>query len=148
MKCWNLIRRKTMNNQFFGCSGAGHASGFSRSCRGLFEMTQTSWLTPLKHFLSLLKPTKSNYSHVSRRSQIHSAPPIGDSYAGRDMCAMQWITFQMELFQSKTLYNIVLGLCTLHRQIQTDMAGVLFSPRWHCCLWNEADSKHFLFVPL
>lgn len=41
---------------------------------------------------------------------------------------MQWITFQMELFARNTLCNIVLDLCTLHTQTQTDIACILFSP--------------------
>ena len=34
----------------------------------------------------------------------------------------------MELFARKTLCNIVLVLCTLHTQTQTDIAYILFSP--------------------
>lgn len=34
-------------------------------------------------------------------------------------------------------------------QANTNRHGLHFVfPRWHCCLWNEADSKHFLFVAL
>lgn len=44
------------------------------------------------------------------------------------MCAVQWITFQTELFARKTLCNIMLDLCTLRRQTQTDIACFLFSP--------------------
>lgn len=51
-----------------------------------------------------------------------------DYYARYDMCAMRWITFQIELFARKTLCNIVLDLCTLHTQTQTDIACILFSP--------------------
>lgn len=43
-------------------------------------------------------------------------------------CELRWITFQMELFARKTLCNIVLDLCTLHTQTQTDIACILFSP--------------------
>lgn len=55
-------------------------------------------------------------------------PNQSDFYARHDMCAMRWIAFQMELFARKTLCDIVLDLCTLHTQTQTDIACVLFSP--------------------
>lgn len=61
--------------------------------------------------------------------RLPSVPPNEpDFYARCDMCAMRWITFQMELFARKTLCNIVLDLCTLHTQTQTDTACLLFSP--------------------
>lgn len=60
---------------------------------------------------------------------LPSVPPNQcDFYARHVMCAMRWITFQIELFARKTLCNIVLDLCTLHTQTQTDIACILFSP--------------------
>lgn len=55
-------------------------------------------------------------------------PNQRDPHARRGVCAAQWITFQTELFARKTLCNIMLDLCTLHRQTQTDIACILFSP--------------------
>lgn len=76
-------------------------------------------------FLSFSKKNKLKQTFHPPQSARHFAvdteinhllPHHGDFYACCDMCALQWITFQMELFARKTLYNIVLDLCTLHTQ--------------------------------
>ncbi len=107
-----------------------------------YEWCSCMWITKICCFLILLflKTTINAEElqlcklpqHFTVDKDVKHLPSVTpnhcDFYARHDTCAMRWITFPTELFARETLCNIVLDLCTLHAQTQTDIACILFSP--------------------